>query len=205
MQLDRISLALQLIVGSSLIVTYRARPPADFWCKNAICLAVCYSPSPQRRRESCIMEDFSHVQVLSAAGWTDWITVSRDLKKTQWTSNRVLGPLLWTALAMEVTNHWMYRGRRLRVLVCGYIYLYVCLSMFCVYRYKLCGWWVHANMHICEPVWACGTLAPSTLQKKSPFFIFLSLLNLPTSLLWSSPWQSCLPVALNSPGSYNTQ
>lgn len=153
------------------------------------------------------MKDFSHVRVLSAAGWADWITVSRDLIKTQWTSNRVLGPPLWTALAMEVTNHLMYRRRRQRVLVCGYIYLYVCLSAFCVYRYKPCGWCVHANMHICEPVWARVTLAPSTLQKKKEalFFIFLSLLNLPTSLLWSSPWQSCLPVALNSPGSYNTQ
>lgn len=136
---------------------------------------------------------------------------AETLKKTQWTSNRVLGPPLWTALAMEVTNHRMYRGRRLRVLVWGYIYLYVCLFVFSVYRYKPSGWWVHANMHICEPVWACGTLAPSTLQKKAFsfffffFFLFLSLLNLPTSLLWSSPWQSCLPVALNSPGSYNTQ
>lgn len=36
-------------------------------------------------------------------------------------------------------------------------------------------------------------------------FIFLSLLNLPASRLWSSPWQSCVPVPLNGPGSYNTQ
>lgn len=125
---------------------------------------------------SSVMKDFSHVQVLSAAGCTDWITVSRDLKKTRWTSNRVLGPPLWTALAMEVTNHWMYRGRRQRVLVSGYIYLPVCLSVpFCVYRYKLCGWCVHANMHICEPVWACVALAPSTLQKKA-----LSLFSYPS-------------------------
>ena len=142
---------LKFATGNGLIETYRARPPADFWCKMQFA-----SSPPWRRRESSILEDFSHVRVLSAAGRTDWITASGDLKKTQWTSNRVLGPPLWTALAMEVTNHCMYRGGRLRVLVCGYIYPYVCLSVFCMYRYKLCGWWVHTNMHICEPVWACG-------------------------------------------------
>lgn len=157
--------------GSGLIVTYRARPPADFWCKMQFALLFVSAPPP-RSRESSIIEGFSHVQVLSAAGWTDWITVYRDLKKTQWTSNRVLGPPLWTALAMEVTNHWMHWGSRLWVLICGNIYLYVCPCVFCVYRYKLCGWWVHANMHICEPVWACGTLTPSTLQKKEPFLYF---------------------------------
>lgn len=101
---------LRLYFGSGLIVTYRARPPADFWCKMQFALLFVSAP-PQRSRESSIIEGFSHVRVLSAAGWTDWITVCRDLKKTQWTSNRVLGPPLWSALAMEVTNHWMYPGK----------------------------------------------------------------------------------------------
>lgn len=179
--------------------------PADFWFKMYFA-SISYGPSPLRKRAIIEKWNFSHVQFFSAAGSTDWITVSRVFKKTQWTLNSILGPPLWPAWAIEISNHFMRWGRKLHVPVHGFIYLYVCLSVFCVYRYKLCGWRVHANMHLCEPVWAWYASSQHAAgKKKSLFFIFLSLLNLPTSLLWSSPWQSCLPVALNSPGSYNTQ
>lgn len=68
-------------------------------------------------------------------------------------------------------------------------------------------WVVCARKHAhLWALWACGMVAPSMPLQKKAFSLFcLSLLNLPPSLLWSSSWQSCLPVPLNSPGSYNAQ
>lgn len=47
MQLDRPSL--RLGIGNSLIVTYRARPPADFWCKMQF--AFLFVAAPFHREE----------------------------------------------------------------------------------------------------------------------------------------------------------
>lgn len=101
--------------------------------------------------------------------------------KTQWTPDSIPGPSceLHKLHKSQIAEYTV--GRRPSVLLCGYIYLFVCPFLFCVYRYKLCGWWVHANMHICEPVWACGMLAPSTLQaKKKKTREAFSLLSYPS-------------------------
>ena len=187
-------------------IKHRPRPPDAFWCKMQFPFSAGRCPLLWEQGEAILrgtFHTFTFCQLLAALIEFQW---AENLKR-QLNSSRVLGPPLWTALPMEVTNHWMSLESRPRVLVCGYFYLYLCFSVCCVYGYKPCGWWVHAHIHICGPVWACVALAPSTLpeKKKRLFFIFLSLLNLPRSLLWSSPWQSCLPVPLNSPGSYNAQ
>lgn len=130
------------------------------------------SAPPRRRRESSIPEDFSHVRVLSAAGRTDWITASGDLKKTQWTSNRVLGPPLWTALAMEVTNHCMYRGGRLRVLVLD-IFILMCASLCFVCTDINCVGGGYTRT--CTSVSLCERVVYASSQhaaERSPFFIF---------------------------------
>lgn len=131
-----------IVLNPHWLLNLQSQTPCCILVWKAVCLSVCYSPSPERRRESCNVRDLSQCKVLSAASWTDWITVSRDLGKTLWTSTHppVWRPPLWTALAMEVTNHWVHRGPW--VPVHGYINLHV---------------WV---------VGACGALASSTLQKK---------------------------------------
>lgn len=70
---------------------------------------------------------------------------------------------------------------RLWVLTCGYINL--CYSLRLMYTDTwVVGTQELAHFSACVSVWYASS---QQAAEKSPFFIFLSLLNLPASLLWS--------------------
>lgn len=72
----------------------------------------------------------------ASRGTTPRITLAKQRSpRAQWQAGRA------SELASEQASSF-----------CRYIYLFVCPSPSSVHRYKPCGWWVHANTHICEPV-----------------------------------------------------
>ena len=173
-----------LVLGSSLmLICIKPKPPADFWCEMQF--AFLFVKAPLKRGEALswrTFHAFRFCQLLAGP-----IQLHRSEDSELHISSRDLF-FFFFMNCIRHGSHWICRRRRLRVLVCGYIYLYVCLSV----SYCVGGGYTRTCTSV--SVWYASSQHAAE-RKKKPFLYFpippkssyISAVVLPLTKLLASP------------------